>query len=193
MQDIGKGGKGALRGIEGLGWGVRHIRLKRVSIDWDTWCSWIGRRWDEKEKEEKGGEIVEIGELLKATSHALHPFLIWSQINDGCLKIRTSRFLYEKIKIEKCVNFKDQNIWVLGDLNVSNYKRTIFMKMIWRKLKTKGDIWSYNQGYVACCSQMASVDNLCLSASTIFDYQPPFNHHPSPTQNHSIVALQYCQ
>ena len=41
LEDIGtwedagyrKRGKGALRGIEGLGWGVRHIRLNRVSGD----------------------------------------------------------------------------------------------------------------------------------------------------------------
>ena len=66
------------------------------------------------------------------------------------------------------------------DLNVSNCKnqRTIFLK---RNLKTKSYIWSYNQGYVACCrpdgitwqTVLECINNLQLN-------QPRFNYHPPP-------------
>ena len=58
-------------------------------------------------------------------------------------------------------------------------------------LKMKADIWSNYQAYVACC-RMASLDKLCLSASTIFNYQPRFNYHPPPQNNFLSKSFHCC-
>ena len=100
------------------------------------------------------------------------------------------KFLSLKIlKVQSIwVSEKGLKIWKQKDNNSeNNSKRCICAwKLRQISLEYKSRICSLLQG------GMASLDKLCLSAPTIFNYQSRFNYHPPPQSDFPIRSFRCC-